>query len=545
MRPSLVASLAIFFLFSCVKERAPYAGLELAGPGEHCGGMVFCESWLVCRDGYCEELTPDIDDNGMNGSDPSDPSDLPDPPELSDSADTPALPDEEAAPDADLSRLCDGSIPVTAATLPYFISCDTISGDLVIEDTLLDAIEGLKEVRRVDGSLIIRRNVLLTDLSGLRRLQKVGGSVTVEYNARLTDLGAVSALLTVGNELRIKGNGALTRIGLPAIENAFTVWVEHNDQLADLDLPRLSTVSGTLYLLNNRTLTSLDGTPSLSAVGRIILQENDALSHIAGTTLPLTYLSHLEVRDNPRFSSLRGLGTLVTAGTVILDDAPLLTSLEGLDMLSQATSLSIERCGIVSLNQLKRLYQLNGDLILRDNPALIHLSGPVPLSFIGGALVIHRNPALIDLVGLPALRSAGAVSLMGNNALNSIAGMASVAMVYGPVEILGNPALKKATSLISLRSVNGGLAFMMNDAATEVAFPSLETAGGDIAVSYNPLLADMTFPALSALDGDLHVEENPALPSCQAEELRDRLTEGYGWEGLAVIQGNDPAGACR
>ncbi|HNT28696.1 MAG TPA: hypothetical protein PKH10_11040, partial [bacterium] len=384
-----------------------------------------------------------------------------------------------------------------------------------------------------------------TDLSGLRRLRAVGGSVTVEHNAQLPDLGKLIALISIGNELRIKGNSALTRIGLPSLESTFTVWGEHNDQLASLDLPRLSTVSGALYLLNNRALTSLDGVPLLSAVGQLILQENDVLSHIADTTLPLTYLSHLEVRDNPRFSSLRGLGSLVTAGAVILDDAPELSSLEGLDMLSQATSISIERCGIVSLNPLKRLYQLNGDLVLRDNPILIHLSGPVPLSFIGGTLVIHRNPALIDLVGLPALRSAGAVSITGNSALNSIAGMASLAMVYGPIEILGNPALKKATSLLSLRTVNGGIALMMNDAVTEVAFPSLETVGGDIAVSYNPFLADMTFPVLTALGGDLHVEENPTLPSCQAEELSDRLAGGYGWEGLAVIRGNDPAGVCR
>ena len=536
MRRVIVVLSAIFLFFSCGKEHAPYSGLELAGPGESCGGMVFCESWLVCRDGYCEELTPDNDDNGADGRDLPDPSDLSDLPDLS---------DKEVTPDADLSHLCDGSLPVTTATLPYFISCETVTGDLLIEETLLDAVEGLKEIRRIDGSLIIRRNVLLTDLSGLRHLRAVGGSVTVEYNARLTDLGALVTLISVGNELRIKGNSGLTRIGLPAIESALTVWVEHNDLLADLDLPRLSTVSDTIYLLNSPALTSLSGVPLLSTADRLILQENNTLSHIADTTLPLTYLSYLEVRDNPRFSSLRGLDSLVTAGTVILDDAPALSSLEGLGMLQEAATLSIERCGIVSLNRLERLYKLNGDLVLRDNPALIHLSGPIPLSFIGGALVIHRNPALIDLVGLPVLRSAGAVSVTGNDALNSVAGMASLAMVYGPVEILDNPAIKKATSLISLRSVSGGLAIMLNDAVTEISFPSLETVGGDIAVSYNPLLADMTFPVLSALGGDLHVEEDQSLPACQAEELRDRLTDQFGWQGLAVIQGNDPSGTCR
>lgn len=539
MRRVIVVLSAIFLFFSCGKEHAPYSGLELAGPGEPCGGMIFCESWLLCRDGYCEELTPDNDDNGADGRD------LPDRADLSDMSDLSDLSDKDVVPDADLSHLCDGTIPVTAGTLPYFISCETIGGDLIIEDTLLDAVEGLKEIRRIDGSLIIRRNVLLTDLSGLRRLQTVGGSVTVEYNALLTDLGAMVALLSVGNELRIKGNSGLTRIGLPAIESAFTVWVEHNDLLADLDLPRLSAVSDTIYLLNSPALTSLSGVPLLATVGRLILQDNERLSHIADTTLPLTYLSRLEVRDDPRFSSLRGLDSLVTAGAVILDDAPDLITLDGLHMLQEATSLSIERCGIVSLNRLKRLYQLTGDLILRENPALVHLSGPVPLSFIGGALVIHRNPALIDLVGLPALQSAGAVSIAGNDSLNSIAGMASLAMVYGSVEILGNPALKKATSLISLRSVSGGLSLMMNGAIAKVSFPALEMVDGDIALSYNPVLADMTFPALAMLGGDLHIEENQSLPACQAEELRDRLTDEFGWEGLAVIQGNDPSGTCR
>lgn len=539
MRRVIAVLSAIFLFFSCSKEHAPYSGLELAGPGEPCGETIFCEAWLICRDGLCEELLPDSDDDGMDGGKPpdgSDRSDLPDLPDLS---------DKDLAPDADLSHLCDGTVPVTAGTLPYFISCETITGDLIIEDTPLDAVDGLKEIRRIDGSLIIRRNVLLTDLAGLRHLRTVGGSVTVEHNARLTDLGAMVSLASIGDELRIKGDPLLTRIGLPALESAFTVWVERNDLLADLDLPLLYSVSGVIYLLNDRALTSLSGAPLLSSVGQLILQENDMLSHIANTTLPLTHLSRLEIRDNPRFSSLRGLGSLVTAGVVILDDAPGLSSLDGLDLLQEATVLSIERCGIVSLNRLKSLYQVNGDLILRDNPALIHLSGPVPLAFIGGSLVIHRNPALIDLVGLPALRSTGALSIRENGALRSVAGMAKLATVYGSVEILGNPALKKATSLISLRSVSGGLSLMMNGAIAEVSFPALEMVDGDIALSYNPILADMTFPALAMLGGDLHIEENQSLPACQAEELRDRLTDEFGWEGLAVIQGNDPSGTCR
>ncbi len=530
-------------VFACEKERAIYDDpFDRVGPGEACGGLVFCEDGLVCRDGFCIATT-DTDTGTADIDKPP----LPDQDEPTDTTDPSGAADEaEERTDADWIGLCDGTAVVDEQSLPHFAACDTIAGDLVIERTLLPAVEQLHNIERIEGSLIIKRNVLLNDLSGLRSLQTIGGGLSVESNAKLYTLGDLLSLHTIDGTLLVKDNARLSKLDLVSLQIAGSVWLERNRLLGGLGLPVLQSVSGAFFLFDNDLLSTLGGLSALQALGELYLQDNDGLIQISAAPLPFIYLSRLTVRGNRSLRSFSGLEGLMAVGELSVYDDPALVSFKGLGALEQANgTVSVEQCGIKSFAGLERLIRIGGDLIIRQCDELVHPDGPPQLQTIEGFLVLHRNAKLEDLSGFPSLRSVGGLSLINNALLDNLAGLAFLSWIYGPAEIQNNPLLTDLSGLDHLRSVSDRFVLLNNPLLSDTAaLLLLEQVGGDMAVSYNDSLNEFSFPALVWIGGDLYVEENPLLPQCAAEELRDTLTDGYGWTGSATIQGNDATAQC-
>jgi hypothetical protein len=73
---------------------------------------------------------------------------------------------------------------------------------------------------------------------------------------------------------------------------------------------------------------------------------------------------------------------------------------------------------------------------------------------------------------------------------------------------------------------------------------NLASVGGYLYIGYNTALVDLTgLSGLKHLGGALTVEKNPALPTCQADRLKDRLAD-HGYEGTVSIFENDHKGRC-
>lgn len=69
---------------------------------------------------------------------------------------------------------------------------------------------------------------------------------------------------------------------------------------------------------------------------------------------------------------------------------------------------------------------------------------------------------------------------------------------------------------------------------------SLDTIGEDLWVIENTSLTSLDgLSSLTSLDEDFYCWQNTSLPTCEATELRDRLTAN-GWAGEANIEGNLP-----
>lgn len=551
MHRSLMIILAVCFVAACEKEESVYHDpFDIAGLGEPCGGMVFCEEGLFCTQGFCvtppdtDTVTADIDKPPLPDHDSSD---QPDPPDQPDGPDSLESPDEDSeASDIDWAGICEGPAVVNEQSLPYLAGCDAIEGDLIIEGTILPAVEQLHNIERIDGSLIIARNVLLNDLSGLRTLQSIGGSFAVEDNVRLIDLSDMLSLRLVSGQLRIKNNARLSQIALPALEETGSVWLERNRLLVGFALPTLTRVAGLFFLFDNDLISTLGGLPALQTLGELALQHNDGLIQISATPLPFISLSRLTVRGNPQLRSFTGLEGIVSIGDIALYDNPELASFKGLGALEQvAGSFSIEQCGIRSFAKLERLNRIDGDLILRRCDDLIHPGGPPALQTINGYLVVHRNAALEDLAGFPALQSIGGLSVIDNTLFGTLTGLETLSWIYGPFEIQNNPSLSTLDGLGNLRSVAGRFVLLNNPLlAGTTALTLLEQVLGDLALSYNDTLSDIPLPSFVSLGGNLYIEENPLLPQCAAESLRDGLTVDHGWTGMATIQGNDATAQC-
>lgn len=95
-------------------------------------------------------------------------------------------------------------------------------------------------------------------------------------------------------------------------------------------------------------------------------------------------------------TSLNGLGILVSENTT-LDALNKVTTIAG--------SLSIEDCGVSSLQGLSNLTSVGGDLIIKNCSSLANLDGLENLKTIGGRLTIRDNVALSDVKGLSSLQS--------------------------------------------------------------------------------------------------------------------------------------------
>ena len=98
-------------------------------------------------------------------------------------------------------------------------------------------------------------------------------------------------------------------------------------------------------------------------------------------------------------------------------------------------------------------------------------------------------------------------------------------------------------SLPNLESV-GDLSVAYCETCTELSFPALTATGGDLDIELNPVLESISLPLLAGVGGDFIVRNNSALPTCQAEILRDQITEAN-IGGTITISGNDDTGTCN
>ncbi|MBT4496269.1 MAG: T9SS type A sorting domain-containing protein, partial [Gemmatimonadetes bacterium] len=183
-----------------------------------------------------------------------------------------------------------------------------IAGFLTVNGSSLLNLEGLNGLRVVDRDVWIDDNPALMSLEGLNELTRIGGDLVLSNNETLANLGALKQLRVVNRDVQIN----------------------YNPELMSLEgLNRLTQVGGDLVFLNNETLISLEGLNRLTQVGDdLVLRDNETLTSLEGLNRLTQVGDDLVIIGNPRLTSLEGLRQLpqVEGNLIITGNSPHLTN---------------------------------------------------------------------------------------------------------------------------------------------------------------------------------------------------------------------------
>ena len=118
-------------------------------------------------------------------------------------------------------QTCRGNYIITNKNqIKSLIRCSVLNGDIIIEGTNLENLNGLVMLRSV-SNLYIENNLLLNNMAGLNNLLSIKGNVVIRNNDSLKIFTGFSLLRLVEGELIIDGNDSL--ISLAGFHNLSSV----------------------------------------------------------------------------------------------------------------------------------------------------------------------------------------------------------------------------------------------------------------------------------------------------------------------------------
>ncbi len=274
-----------------------------------------------------------------------------------------------------------------------------------------------------------------------------------------------------------------------------------NTSRTDVDfLHSLSTVEGTLTIVNNDQLSDIGPLQNLTELGGLALQLNQG------------------IRDLDELENLERVGSLRIS--VLLTDEE--NSLEVLSDIEGINDLAINVVGVNDYTGLPELTELSGDVLL-GGPSITSLAGVESIETVGGTLTITNFRNDVDFSTM-ALRSVGNfLRVNDNDGLVTLDLPNLTSVGAGGLDIRNNGSL--VTLDVSSATTTGNIVFNSNAriATIETAF----TEATDIDLTNLPELTDIS--GLGTLD-DVALEgliiRNTGLTSLE------------GLEGISSVTGN-------
>ncbi|MEM7151186.1 MAG: hypothetical protein AAF799_00015 [Myxococcota bacterium] len=546
-------------------------------------------------------------------------------------------------------EVIEGSLSLTGITdddLAWLQCVQVVEGQFRIYATdSLTSLHGLERLRVVGSELWLLNNDALVELDALSGLEHAG-ALMVEGHPVLDNLDGVAHLDSVG-QLAIRSNPLITTIAFPQLTTALGVAIYDNAAVSTLDLGALTHVDGGVFVAQMPALTELSGLAALSEVEEFGLGGQTGLSgttdlvglrriedrllvndlagietlefpaveqlghlhvldspDLVGIELPaLTQIERVEltgldslasppqlagasglrtlrVRDVPVLSSLTWAGGLETSSDyVLITDAPQLTDLGPLVGVSELSiGVHLENLpALADLSELSTLTNVGQDVVLRGLPlvddlsplssitaigtpggatfdglfieqldALTSLDGLESLAVIEGSLYVLGNDSLVSMAALSGLTELEETFIHDNASLTSLAGLEAVQLIYR-LEVIDNPSLTSLSGLAGLEATQS-IAIQNNDLLVD-----LEGLGGVESVYFELIIADNA--ALTSIDalwpapagvfefgsGAMTIRDNPALSQCTVDTFVQLLVD-QGWFGPLEVSGNLP---CR
>jgi hypothetical protein len=264
--------------------------------------------------------------------------------------------------------------------------CRWISGGIFISgfsNSDITNLNGFKQLSTIGGFLIIRINFPLVNLHGFDSLKIVLGDLEVSAPL-LQDFEGLDSLSFVGGRTELYNNGVINFKGLN----------------------NLRTIAGEFRVFTNPNLINLDGLSNLSTV-----------------------IGQIQITDNLSLRSLEGLDSLRSVADFFISGNKALTSLRGLENLQSTGYFQIDNSALKNFGELKNLTNVQGGIIIAQNPSLKNLNGLEKLNYISGyGFDIEDNSSLENITALSNLNSVGngIIFINNNDSLNSLSGLDNI-----------------------------------------------------------------------------------------------------------------------
>jgi hypothetical protein len=288
---------------------------------------------------------------------------------------------------------------------------------------------------------------------------------------------------------------------------------------------------------------------------------------VATTAHDLVLLSHCTTIDGGLLVTREGLPADVFASNEIVN----LDALRRLEQVGPEGLVVRDVAGLVDASALSRLRVVEGDIVLRDLPALASVSGFASLARVR-SLSLARLPRLTRLDGFaslestsllafsaldrleqlgafPALQRVDTLVASENARLTSLAGLGSIA-ISESLEVTSNARLRALD--FALRDGAAPSEVVIDDNAELVsleALRTLRTVREFFVVENNPSLRSLrdldalTSVGEGAAGGHVIVEGNLRLPQCEVDAFVDRLRRANP-ATTASTGSNDPRATC-
>jgi hypothetical protein len=395
----------------------------------------------------------------------------------------------------------DGVLDDAEVASTVYVCSETVA-DFVVETQ--DDLDYLRDnVSFIRGNLAVRgtalAEVLLTSVA-------VQGSILVEDNPALTSVFVTVAL--IGGDVVIARNPKLERATVsPSVGSAITgsLLVSDNPAL-ELFALYVPSVGGSLRLVRSGGYAALDGLEHVG--GDLKVEECAGLTGILARSL-LSVGGDVVFRDNDALETHGEAGNLLrvetVGGTVLVEGNAALRWFD-FPYLRFARGLAIRDNPSLTTFDFFELSWIDGRYEVSGNPKLWSTgAGNGALRRISGDVVIARN-GVVTLTGtLPVEQIDGEIVVIDNPALTHL--WFQNVPYAARIRIERNASLKWVGTSPTSDPYGGFLVALRSTAVLRIAD--------------NPALARLRLPSLTHV-GSLYVERNATLPACEAQALANQ-----------------------
>ena len=370
----------------------------------------------------------------------------------------------------ELDRLCIGNCHHTGPT-----------SDIVNLDSL-------KNIETINIQLSIQNQDQIQSISGLSQLVEMDGVIEIRNCDRLKSLSGLGNIEVLRNGIFLVGNDSLGTLDhFPAVESTGTITLIDNRSLFDVSgLSSVDSVLGDFHFSSNRLITDLSVFDSIEYIHNALYLRSDSINSNAPSFKGLKHVEFLTIENNPNLLLLDAFSNLEYAGNISIESNPRLKQIDGFNMLTQFWGLTIDNDSMSILNSFNQV------------------------------------------------TSAGFITFISNPELNQINAFAQLTKMTGDLTVLSCPKLSSFGHLANIDTIMGRFSIGSTNFENFEEFTNLNYVGQEISISSNPRLYSLK--GLYGIDTtginnqfagfDLSIISNPILSFCASDWLCGMIQSG-------------------